>query len=89
MSEIKLQRLQIIFDTDHGPANEGWYVRMRERDELSRPGGMLDEPVDLSIKSDSMGCLTKRQESALRGEARRVARRNGYRIASSFPVEIA
>ena len=84
----QIERLQIIYDTDHGTENEGWYVRMRERSTFERPGSELDEPVDLSIRCDAMGCLGKRQESTLRGEARRVARSNGYRVPSTLTVEI-
>ena len=79
----KLERLQIIWDTD-----EGWYVRMREQSTYDRPGVELDEPISLPIREDLLGCLSRRQESALRGAARRVARANGYPVPSSLTVEI-
>ena len=85
MTQTKLERLQIIFDRDHGTSCEGWYVRMREQSTAARQGQEIDEPVDVAIPEDP---TSERQQATLRGEARRVARANGYHVPSSLAVEI-
>jgi hypothetical protein len=84
----KLEKLQIIFDHDHGPQNEGWYVRLQGIDFLCHLTQELDSVVYMDIRPSSDCGLSKHDQATLRAEARRVARGNGYRVASGFPVEI-
>ena len=85
MTQTKLERLQIIFDRDHGTSCEGWYVRMREQSTAARQGQEIDDPVDLDIPANP---ASARQQATLRGIARQVARANGYRVPSGLTVEI-
>lgn len=67
-----------IFDTDHGPENEGWYFR------FATPTGEVDEvpPTRLGLGPDSADAT----EDALREAADGCARYAGLGAVTEFEI---
>jgi hypothetical protein len=74
-SETTVTRVEAIFDTEHGKANEGWYIRLHLSDGQER---------------DAAQNWTRRTPSVqrVRKAARAEAAAWGFRMPRGIPVEV-
>ena len=83
LNKERLKKIEVIYDRDHGPANEGWYVRLHVEGDLD--GRPYKQTYDFNPGTDpSPKCRDRRK---LERAGRREARANGYAVRG-VPVVI-
>jgi hypothetical protein len=53
-SKIEKQNVQVIWDVDHGPENEGWYSRHDEYKDGELCNGACDNALDAESVEDAV-----------------------------------